>query len=163
MMSSYCCPAFLVHSGRTGRDDTFIIAARQGICHACRIVPNSQALTGLRHGTARPRAAEPEEVPRLDDPQELHLERGRHVSYLIEKQGPVVRHLQQAGLSRMGAAEGPLDGRLREICSSEKARVGQRALSKAFAVRPIVRCSSFASRRKTSLASRFFSMRLSFR
>ena len=55
---------------------------------------------------ARRRIADRDEGPLLEDPQELDLQRGRHVAHLVEEEGPAVGDLEQARLVGDGAGEG---------------------------------------------------------
>ncbi len=46
-----------------------------------------------------------EEHPLLEHAQELHLERGRHVAYLVHEEGPTIGHLEEARLVAHRAGE----------------------------------------------------------
>ena len=52
-----------------------------------------------------PGAAHPLELPLLEDAKQLALQLGREVADLVEEDGPVVGHLELAGLARGGAGE----------------------------------------------------------
>ncbi len=58
---------------------------------------------------AHPGRADRDELLLLQHPQQLGLQRRADVADLVEKQGPLVRLLDQAALGRHRAGEGPLD------------------------------------------------------
>src|SRR5262249_54237219 len=59
----------------------------------------------------RPLACRPEgtHASTFDDVEELALERGHHVTDLIEEEGPAIRFDEETGPARRGAGEGAFD------------------------------------------------------